>query len=456
MTGIRKTLIPDWTRGVDIAPLVVFRIIFGILGAFSAIRFIYYGWVERLYITPSFHFHYQGFHWINTLPGKWMYVPFILMVFAGLAIALGFLYRFAAILFFLTFSYVELLDKANYLNHYYFVSIISFLLIWIPAHHAWSIDSKRNPAIKSTTVPYWSLWILRFQLTLVYCFAGLAKINSDWLLEAQPLRIWLQTFRDVPVVGNYLADKWVAYLFSWFGCIYDLFVPFFLMIPKTRKPAYLLVIVFHVLTWILFPIGVFPWVMIGSTLIFFPASFHKKILSFFSGNNPSNHLARKKFYISPLKKIFIVLFITVQLVVPMRYALYSGNLFWYESGFRFSWRVMLMEKKGIATFYVVNPKDNASIEIKNSDYLTDGQIDQMSRQPDMILEFAHFLGAKFQDTTFHFGDNTIHLKNPRIEVEGYVTLNGRPNSLYVSRKHDLMKIDQQTDYSYWIEPPKHN
>lgn len=454
MTGIRKTLRPDWSRGVDIAPLVVFRIIFGLLGAFSAVRFMFYGWVERLYITPSFHFHYQGFHWISTLPGKWMYLPFILMVAAGIAIALGYFYRVAAVLFFLTFSYVELLDKANYLNHYYFVSIISFLLIWIPAHRAWSLDSKRTPNIKSATVPYWCLWILRFQLGLVYCFAGLAKINSDWLLEAQPLRIWLQTYRDLPVVGDYLAEKWVAYLFSWFGCVYDLFIPFFLMSSKTRKPAYLIVIVFHVLTWSLFPIGVFPWVMIGSTLIFFPASFHKKILSVIPGNTPSLHVARKKFFLSPVKKAFLILFIVVQLVIPMRYLLYRGNLFWYEEGFRFSWRVMLMEKKGITTFYVVNPKDSSSIEIKNADYLTDGQIDQMSRQPDMILEFAHFLGEKFQDTIFHFDKKTIHLRNPRIEAEGFVTLNGRTNSMYVSRKHDLLKIDPSTSYKSWIEPPK--
>ena len=37
--------------------------------------------------------------------------------------------RFFAAGFFALFSYVELIEKSCYLNHYYFVSIVSFLLI---------------------------------------------------------------------------------------------------------------------------------------------------------------------------------------------------------------------------------------------------------------------------------------------------------------------------------------
>lgn len=449
MTAISRIKIPDWTRGVDIAPLVVFRIVFGLLGTFSAIRFVYYDWVEKLYVTPQFHFHYLGFDWVNPLPGNWMYLPFILMIIGGLAIAFGAFYRIAAVVFFFAFSYVELLDKANYLNHYYFVSIVSFLLILVPANRKWSVDSYLRPQILSSTVPYWCIWILRFQLTLVYCFAGIAKINSDWLLEAQPLRIWLQAFRDLPLVGDYLATKWVAYAFAWFGCIYDLFIPFFLMIPKTRKLAYVLVIIFHVLTWSLFPIGVFPWVMIGSTLIFFPASFHRSLLRVLPDKKEITK--RRIFRVNPALKILLIAFIASQLIIPFRYLFKDGTLFWHEEGFRFSWRVMLIEKKGSATFYIVDPQSNGSIEIDNTKYLTDMQIDQMSRQPDMILEFAHHLGRQYNDTILDLGTVKKHLVHPRVEADVFVTLNGRPSMRYVDRKHDLMKIDQSQNYATWIE-----
>jgi hypothetical protein len=42
----------------------------------------------------------------------------------------------------------------------------------------------------------------------------------------------------------------------------------------------------------------------------------------------------------------------VSIIVPLRYLCYPNELFWTEEGFRFSWRVMLMEKAGYATFKV--------------------------------------------------------------------------------------------------------
>ena len=35
----------------------------------------------------------------------------------------------------------------------------------------------------------------------------------------------------------------------------------------------------------------------------------------------------------------------IQVIFPLRYIFYPGELFWHEQGYRFSWRVMLMEKE---------------------------------------------------------------------------------------------------------------
>lgn len=450
---IRKRWSELLFREVSITPLIAFRIVIGSLFLFSTLRFISNGWVKQLYIDPPFHFSYLGFDWVHILPGNWMYLPFILMVLASLGIIFGAFYRISATLFFFAFTYVELLDKSYYLNHYYFVSLVAFILIWLPANAQFSVDAKRKPAIQRDTIPNWPIFLLRFQLGIVYCFAGIAKINSDWLLEAQPLRMWLQAFRDLPLVGDLLATSWVAFVFSWFGCFYDLTIPFFLSSSKTRNIAYIFVIVFHILTWLLFPIGVFPWVMIFSTLIFFPASFHERWLNPLkrtfrwtsnplTGNNPRSRIL-----------IFCIsFFVIVQLIIPFRYLLYPENLFWHEEGFRFSWRVMLMEKKGYATFYVEDRNTRKSIEITNSDYLSPQQIDQMSRQPDMILQFAHFLGGKYRDTTLRFGSKSVHLSHPRVSADVYVTLNGRPNQHFVSRETDLMQEEYNLKHRKWILP----
>ena len=107
---------------------------------------------------------------------------------------------------------------------------------------------------------------------MVYFFAGVAKLNFDWLIEAQPLKIWLPAQSHLPMIGPFLEMEVTAYFFSWFGAIYDLTIPFLLLMNRTRPWAYAAVVVFHVMTRILFPIGMFPFIMIGATLIFFPGS----------------------------------------------------------------------------------------------------------------------------------------------------------------------------------------
>ncbi|NJL75836.1 MAG: HTTM domain-containing protein [Saprospiraceae bacterium] len=92
-----------------------------------------------------------------------------------------------------------------------------------------------------------------------------------------PLAIWLPTKADFPILGSLFAQPLTAHLFSWFGAIYDLTIPFFLLNTYTRPFAYIAVITFHVLTKMLFNIGLFPWIMIFSTLIFFSYKFSSTI-----------------------------------------------------------------------------------------------------------------------------------------------------------------------------------
>jgi hypothetical protein len=441
-------------KPVSIAPLVVFRIIFGALLLFGGIRFLYNGWVDFLYIQPKIYFGYLGFEWVNPLPGIWMYLPFILFLIGSLGILLGAFYKFSSTLVFLTFTYIELLDKTNYLNHYYFISLITFLLIWVPAHKSYSLDVRLKRVESLDSTPSWTITIFKFQLAIVYIFAGIAKIEYDWLIQAQPLKIWLQAHRELPIVGKFLATEWVAYFFSWFGCIYDLFIVFFLLNKSTRVYAYICVLIFHIVTWYLLPIGIFPWIMICSTLLFFNSNFHEKFLhilkKFTNSKNPlsSSNIKQSNKLIS----FFLLVFVVFQISIPFRYVLYPGNLFWTEEGFRFSWRVMLMHKEGSATFYVKDSKTKREIEIRNSDYLTEIQEDQMSTQPDMILQYAQFLKSTFKDSLIQVGTQKIYLRNPSIHANIYVSLNGRNSQLYVSKKHDLSKFPYNLKHRNWLEP----
>lgn len=442
-----------WKPGlpVSIAPLITFRIVFGLLMFFSTARFWWRGWVTSVYVTPKFHFTYQGFEWVHPMGNTGMHVLFIVIALAALFIALGFLYRIAIVVFFIGFTYVELLDVTTYLNHYYFISLVAFLMIWLPAHLDYSLDVKRKPAIRRLQVPAWTIGIVRFQMAVVYIFAGLAKLNADWLIDAQPMRTWLPAKTHLPLVGQYMYKTWVAYLFSWFGAAYDLFIVFFLLNKKTRLAAYGVVVLFHVATAVFFPgIGMFPYVMIVCSLVFFSGSFHEKLLSFLPFyKKPHNDVSLVNSpyrfnYNKPLMAA-MALYIFLQVIIPLRFLLYPGHLFWHEEGYRFSWRVMLMEKSGTAYFTVKDRSAAYAVEVNNAAYLTPLQEKMMSTQPDMILKYAHFLAGEYKRQG---------IPNPEVYGEIYVALNGERSRLFIDSTVNLAAEPVSWKHYKWVLPYK--
>ena len=427
---------------------------------FSTIRFMSYGWVNDFYVAPEFHFSYYGFDWLPYPSEMAIYAMFYGMLACAILITLGLFYRFASIGFFILFTYIELLDKTTYLNHYYFVSLVALLLIFLPANRYFSLDVRLGLVRESETVKAWHTGILKFQMAIVYIFAGIAKLESDWLFEAQPLKYWLHTAHHWPIVGDLFTQDWVAYLFSWAGCIYDLFIVFFLLNAKTRNFAYGFVILFHFLTWMLFPIGVFPWVMMVGTLIFLSDNLHKRaldvlrnILAFI----PFPNFKSERKNINPqsgfrIANVLLASYISFQILFPFRYLLYPGDLFWTEEGFRFSWRVMLMEKAGHGYFYLHDPETGIEWEVPTCNHLTYMQEKQMRHQPDMILQYASYLEETYQDTTISTGHVDLKFKNPEIRAEVFVTLNGRPSQLFIDKKHNLAALENNLSHRYWLEP----
>jgi hypothetical protein len=364
-------------------------------------------------------------------------------------VALGFFYRVASAGLFLTFTYIELIDKSTYLNHYYFISMVCLMMIFLPAHVYFSVDAFRNKRLLSDKIPQWCMDSIKYFVCLVYVFAGLAKINSDWLLQALPLRIWLPAKNDIPFIGVMFNHVWVAYAFSWFACLYDLSIPFLLLNRATRIFAYVAVVVFHLLTALLFPIGMFPYIMIVTALIFFPASLHLKIINRTGAwiRVPENFISPSKEYrpsafgSKTLMAAFSIFFL-LQVALPFRYVFYPGELFWSEEGYRFSWRVMLVEKAGYAQFTL---KDAAGKQwvVDNSQFLTTLQEKMMATQPDMILQYAHILRDHYITQGF---------QSPGVYVDSYVALNGRLGKPLVHPLTNLSKENESLAHKPWILP----
>ena len=447
-----QKLIPNFKflirNSIDISPLVTFRIVFGALMLIGTIRFVISGWIERLYLEPKFFFKYYGFDWVQPLGETGIYILFYLIIASAFCIMVGLFYRVATVLFFLTFTYAELLDATNYLNHYYLVCLFAFLLIFLPASRAFSLDVLIFPKRHRSKVPAWTIHILIFQFVIVYTFAGIAKIQPEWLLRAMPMAIWLPERSSMSILGYFFQFKETAFLFSWFGAVYDLTIAYFLLFSKSRPWAYAVVVLFHFMTFLLFNIGMFPFIMTFGTLIFFSAEWHNRLLGFFGYKNAQvgtdfrtqrhgdMEIQRK------LVKLFLSVYVLIQVLMPLRHWLYNGSVLWTEEGYRLSWRVMVLEKSGQAIFKVEDLDSGRKTEIINGYYLTQFQEKQMCIQPDFILQFAHFLKKEFLEK------HDIH--NIKITVDSHVVVNGKTSRQLINPNVNLANLKWNLKKRNWI------
>ena len=420
------------SRPMDIGPLVVLRVVFGLTMLVGAVRFMARGWIREFYVLPQFHFTYDGFAWVRPLPEWGLWLVFVALAGLALAIALGLAYHLSMGAFCLLFTYVELLDKTTYLNHYYFISVLSLLLLFLPLNGRASLDTRLGWVSPRATVPVWMVWIVRLQLGFVYFYAGLAKLNRDWLLDAQPLRIWLHARTATPLIGPLFDQAQVGYAMSWAGMLFDLTIFFWLCWPRTRLLAYGAVIVFHTLTAVLFNIGLFPWIMIGCTLVFFDWRLPPLSAAAPRPDERPAAVARPTW-----RGALLAGLLALQAVLPLRHWLYPGDVNWTEEGGRFAWRVMLVEKTGDATFFVRDKATGRETTVWPGDYLTLLQERQMAWQPDMIVQFAHFLARQYP------GDVAV-----RAEV--YVSWNGRPSRLLIDPQVDLLEVGDGPRPKAWI------
>ena len=439
-----------FSKTTSSAPLAIFRVAFGLLMFISIIRFWALGWIDKLYIQPHFFFSYYGFDWIKPL-GDLTYLLFFVCGLSALFVALGLKYTWAIITFFLSFTYIELMDKTTYLNHYYFVSVLSFLLIFLPAGNCFSWDTFKNSRLSFSQIPQWNIDVIKLLLCIVYLYAGLAKLNSEWLLQGMPLKIWLPTKDYLPMIGFLFRYDWMIYLFAWGGALYDLIIPFLLLNRKTRAFGFIMVVFFHLLTAILFPIGMFPYLMIFSALIFFNYQFHQKVIDGlhrmlrikkYKGHQIQNVPLQYRL-LNKVKIGILALFFLIQIGLPFRYLLYPDNLFWTEEGYRWSWRVMLMEKAGNAQFKIVDNSSRNWFYVNNEDFLTSFQEKQMATQPDFILQYAHFLNEHFSQQG---------MTDLSIFVDCFVALNGRKSTRFIDPEFDLTKGYESFAHKSWILP----
>jgi hypothetical protein len=399
--------------------LAAFRVLFGGVLAIAAVRYLAKGWVQSQLLGPRYHFTYPDLAFVRPWPAPWMYLHLAGLVAAALCLALGVRSRLCALLLALGWSYVELIDRATYLNHYYLVCLMAFLLVCTPAGALLSLESRLHPERQRASMPRFLLWALRLQVAVVYVFAGIAKLNSDWLLYAQPLRIWLAAVGGgVP----WLSDPRCAFVASWAGAVFDLVIVPALLWRRTRAPAFAAAVLFHVATGALFPIGMFPWILLSCVTLLLPADWPRRWLPL----RAAGQHAPAARWLPWLLGAHCVL----QVLVPLHHHLWAQDSAWTSSGFDFAWKVMVAEKAGSVTFVTRDLQTGETQTIAPSAFLTPLQQRALGQDPRLIIAFARDLARR------------VHAETGRevaVFADASATLNGRPAQRLIAPDVDLTR-----------------
>ena len=375
-----------------------------------------------------------------------MHLHFAVLAVLALAITLGWRDRASALLFTLGFTYIELIDKTTYLNHYYFISL---------AAAASFRRTAPGRSMRDGCAPTGPCHAGRSgrcaRIAVVDAFAGLAKLNPDWLLNAAPLRIWSPQHAGLPLIGPLLDELWVAYALSWAGAAFDLSVVAWLLWGRSRPIAFVVLIVFHLLTGQLFMIGVFPWMMIAAALVFFAPDWPRRLRRRRPAKPPEPAQRPEPRVLAdrsqPTRRVRALVLIglvavAVQIAVPLRHQLYPGSVRWNEEGYRFGWRVLLTEKVGSVEYRVTDPSDGRTWLVDPAMYLSALQAERMTTQPDLILATAQIIRDDYA------------AQGPDVEVraDAFVAVNGRPYARLIDPEIDLARERQGVGAKRWILP----
>ena len=451
-------------KQVDASSLAAFRVGFGALLLFNSINNLFLCPTCKN-LEPDMLFKYHYFEWVVPWPGIGLWIHWSVMALCAFAIMVGYRYIIALFVFTLGFTYSFLLDQAEYLNHYYMVILFCIVMLFVPANCKWSVDARRNTRVASATVPYWSIVVLLAQLEIILIFAGIVKLNADWL-NLEPLRIWMHARRDgYPPFFTWLTGD-LGIAVGAYGAIALHLLGAPLLFFKWARPWVLAAYaVFHLVNHTVFNIGIFPWFTWFASFLFFapdwPIRFRDKYLRRGSAvesvdqtgkcnpllpkrpdeRSPANTDVTRG-VLSPMR-VFIVagmaLWLSFQVLIPMRNWFIPGNVAWTEDGHRFSWRMKLRSKSSTAIFQVRAGDQTWSVHPK--EHLNARQVRKMSCVPDMIWQFGQFLEQEWQRKGF---------SDVSVTVESRCSLNGRNRQLFFKPDLDLTTVSRDERAYNWL------
>lgn len=348
----------------------------------------YYQEIYDRYINPAFYFKYPLFTFIPPMPGYVPYGVFALIGLLGLALFCGWQTQWTAKVLAILATYVFLQDASMYTDHEYLQVLFLLLLAWVPVNR-WFSSDRLTGRESRTTVPYWAVWIIKVQVSLILIYSGSNKFTSDWLVGA-PIAEWLTVEG-----GNWGKFEFVrqsaslAPAIGWGTALFETLAGIFLWIPLGAIFLVPLLIIYYAFDTFAVGMGVSPlmgllsviflspslprsvfdrlviplsrlpvgkqiWgvlrgvgAIVDTTFAWFdetPVVGMKKVVPV-ADSGPSRR-ENKIHMVSEWTKYGLTLWILIQLILPIRWVAYSQAKDWAEYTSRFAWRGYIRDKQG--------------------------------------------------------------------------------------------------------------
>lgn len=271
MNLIWSALAGRWQKETDGAGLAVVRIAVALAVLFEILEICLTGQVIELLVEPQISFKYAFFAWLGRPQGLMPHVLAWTLVVLAATVAIGWRTRWTSILLASGYCYWFLIDAANYSDHGYLVCLLLILIAWLPTNRWASADVYMDRELR-TTVPGWTVELLRTQLILVYFFFGLALLNGDWLNGA-PLLAWVETEAEENWLARLLSGQ-TGLIRSMAICLPILYLSVgpLLCWRRSRLIALVLITAFQIFDWFTFQLSVSPLLLTLVNLVFFEPS----------------------------------------------------------------------------------------------------------------------------------------------------------------------------------------
>ena len=201
-----------------------------------------------------------------------------------------------------------------------------------------------------------------------------------------------------------------------------------------------LAIAFHLTNSWLFIIGVFPWFMLLSLPIFLdPGCLRKRFL----GQTLDDTSTSSTFSVPIPFFAVLVVFVSWQLLFPLRHFAIPGNPSWTEEGHYFAWHMLVRGKRSALRYIALDRTLGSTGTINLRRFVTEYQLSRLSRDPRMIHELAQLIVAELRSRDFSDVELRAHV---------LVSMNGRRPQLLIDPSVDLAREQVGWRKPSWIVP----